>query len=386
MISPEFELLLLSCRLDDAGEVVAEAREIIENNQVNWEDLYARADFHYIKPQLWNLLKKLPSSFIAADFHEKLREAIQDNMLRQLRYVAEFFQIREWLETEGIIVIPYKGFILGETMYGNLGARESYDIDLFIDVSDLERIKAIMAGKGYRLHETLAELTDEYIFRELAEYNFDRYEEEVCMAHVEFHWRSSMSFYGMGIGMNDLSSQVVTGIIQGKEIKIFSPAANLLLAVMHHGGKECFYQLKQVLDIAQILKCHPGMDTEWLFRQTKRFHMNSLLMLGVRLASELTGVPVPTAFQESVKRKHIARMAEGRIRLTTRPVNELKNYKESLASWVFKIRSRDGLAMKADLCRYTLRKVVAPRMVPGRWRHHFFNRSIRKNPATLNGV
>lgn len=381
MFSPEFRLLLLSCRLDDAGKGVVEARKIIGENQINWEDLHARADFHGIKPQVSDLLGKLPSHLVPPDIRNRFRDAVQDNLVRQLRHVAEFFQIREWLEKEGIAVIPYKGFFLGEAMYGNLADRESYDIDLFIDRHNLDKIKPMMTQKGYLLHETITELTDDYIFNELAEYNFDRYSGDTRISHVEFHWRSSMTFYRMDVGLEDLRSQIVDGRIQGRELQVFSPAANLLLVVMHHGGKECYLLLKQVLDIAHIIRRYPDLNTEWLFQEAERFHVSSLLFLGVRLASELTGVIVPPLFAEHINKRRIVSMAENRMRVDAKPVNELKDYKEKLASWFFRIRSRDGLEMKSHLCRYMLRKIVAPRMIPERWRHHFFNRKIRRSHA-----
>ena len=266
-------------------------------------------------------------------------------------------------------------------MYGNLAARESYDIDLFIHRNDLERIKPVMTQRGYLMHETLTELTDEYIFEELAEYNFDRYSGDIRVSHVEFHWRSSLTFFRMDIGMKDLISQIVTGRIQGRELKVFSPAANLLLVVMHHGGKECYLQLKQVLDIALIIRRYPDLNAEWLFQQAERFHVSSLLFLGVRLASELTGVNVPQAFAAQVNKRRIAMMAESRIRVAAKPVNELQDYKGKLASWFFRIRSRDSLEVKAHLCRHMLRKIIAPRMVPGKWRHLFFNRKNRRSYA-----
>ena len=149
-------------------------------------------------------------------------------------------------------------------------------------------------------------------------------------------------------------------------------------------GIDVFVQ--QILDIAHIIRRYPDLNTEWLFQQTERFHVSSLLFIGVRLASVLTGVNVPAAFAEQINKRRIVRMAAGRIRLASKPVSELKDYKESLASWIFKIRSRDGLATKAHLCRHMLRKIVAPRMVPERWRYHFFNRRIRKNTDTGNGI
>lgn len=381
MIFPEFEILLQSVRLDDQKGAAAAAESIISGGAVNWDEVYERADFHGIKPQLLNLLDKLSSSRVPAHVKQKLEETVQSNLIRQLHYAAEFFRIREWLDNEGITVIPYKGFWLGEEMYGNLGGRESSDIDLFIYRHDLEKIKSIMAERGYIKQGSLTQLTDDYILNELAEYNFDSFSGDNCLSHIEFHWRSSMTFYRMDIRMEDLRSQVIKGMIQGRELQVFSPAADLLLVVMHHGGKETFFRLKQILDIAAIIRKSPELDTEWLFRQAERFHVSSLLFLGVRLASDLTGVSIPRGFTEHIKKRHIISMTENRMRLLARAAGRLRMYSGELDFWFFKIRSRDGLGTKAHLCRYTLRKIIAPRLVPEKWHHLFFNRKIRRYSA-----
>jgi len=379
MFSPEFRLLLLSCRLVDAGGKVDEACKIIKENRIDWVDLCKRAYFHRVEPQLSDLLDKLPSPTIPEDIRSELKESVQANLVGQMRYVAEFFRIKEWLDNEKITVVPFKGFWLGESVYGNLAGRTSSDIDLFIGLGDLENVKRIMTGKGYSGHESLVELTDAYIQSEMAEYNFDRYENGVCQAHVEFHWRSTMSFYRMGITLEDMMPQIIKDTLQGREVEVFSPSANLLLVVMHHGGKECFWQLKQILDIAHIIRRYPDLDIEWLFQQTERFHVRSLLFLGVRLASELTGISIPAVFVGDGNSERISRMARSRFRLLAKPVSELSTYKDRVASWLFKIRSRDGLKTKVQLLYYTLRKIIAPRLVPGKLHYLFFSRKIRKN-------
>lgn len=381
MFSPEHRLLMLSCIPGSPAGAVEQAARIIRVKLIDWRDVYTRAEFHCVRPQVAELLRRLPGTVVSDQVRADMDEAVQENLLRQLRYVSGFFEIRDRLEEKGVTVVPFKGFWVGEEFYGNMAHRESSDMDLFIQKPDIERIKPIMTGMGYVEQESFLKLTDDYIFNELAEYNFDRYEDGRCISHVEFHWRSSMNFYRMDIGMDDLRSQIVTGIIQGRELKVFSPAANLLLAVLHHGGKECYLQMKQVLDIANIIRKDPDLDTTWLLFQARRFHVSSLLFLGIRLASELTGVTVPGAFAEQVGKRRISRMAAGRMLLASRPAVELAGYMERLASWVFKIRSRDGMAMKLRLCRHTLRKVIAPRLVPERWRHYFFNSRIRRSPA-----
>ena len=375
---PGFELLLSACRVSDSDAAVAGAVAVVGRRKPDWDDLLRRVSFHRLEPQLSALFESLPKGLVPETVLESLRDTVRSNLAGQIRYVAEFFRIREWLEKENITVIPYKGFRLGDSAYGNIGARSSSDIDLFIDLKDLDKVKEIMTKKGYSGHEGLDRLRDEHVRSEMAEYNFDRYEEGVCQAHVEFHWRSSMTFYRMDITLDDMRSQVITDSLQGRPVFAFSPVADLLLAVMHHGGKECYWQLRQVLDIAQILRNRPEIDYDWLLRQADRFHVTTLLLLGVRLANMLTGVEVPEALAGQTSDRLIGRLATGRVRLMAKTVDELTEYKERLSSWIFKIRSRDGFATKVHLFRYTLRKVIAPRLVPERWRHLFFNRTIRR--------
>jgi len=381
MYSPEFRLLLQSCRFSVWDDRVDAALQIIENENPDWDYFISGAVFHRLEPQALDLLRKLPGSLVPESVSARLQEGTRDNLVRQVRYVSEFFRLAGWLGAEGIEAIPFKGFWLGESAYGDIGARVSSDIDLFIDVRDLERVKGIMTGNQYIGHEGIDRLTDEYVRKEMAEYNFGRYEDGVCMAHIEFHWRSAMSFYRMGISMNDLKSQISTGILQGRAAKVFSPAANMLLAVMHHGGKECYWQLRHVMDIAHLLRKYPDLDWDWLLTQAHRFNVKSLLMLGIKLAHDLTGVPVPEVCSTCISDNRFGRMARGRIRLMAQPVRRLDKYNDTIGSWFYKIRSRDGMETKISLIVHTLRKIIAPRIVPERWRHHFFNRKIRRTTA-----
>jgi len=92
----------------------------------------------------------------------------------------------------------------------------------------------------------------------------------------------------------------------------------------------------------------------------------------------ITGVEVPAALAAETASLRIGRLAAGRVNLMAKPVDELAEYRERLASWIFKVRSRDGFTTKAHLVRYTLRKIMAPLLVPLRWRQHFFNQKIRR--------
>ena len=378
---PEMDLLRQSVRVDDPDAALTEAESIIIQGQVSWPDLYDRADFHCIRPQLGSLLRKMPRGIVPEEVLSRLEEANRQNLFQQLQNTGEFFAIKERLERAGITMVPFKGFWLAHDVYGNIGDRESSDLDLYIDVNDIEAIKPLMTDMGFRVQESLTGLREEYIFKELAEYNFNRWTDDgVRLSHIEFHWRMGLRPYGMNIRMADLRSQAVAASIQGREFLALTPEANLLLAVMHHGGKDRYIRLKNILDIARLVHKYENLDWPWILDTARRFSVEKLVFLGVFMASLLTGIEIPSKISHKTKSGDIRRIARNRFRRMALPVNKWYTYSDELLGWIFKIRSRDGLKIKLQLGYYTLRKIVIPGMVPLRWRHYFFNKSILTVP------
>jgi hypothetical protein len=378
MPTPSFRLLLQSIRLDDPITSCSEAEKIISACIVDWDDLIERARIHGIRPQLERLLNSVSSPGVPDFVKEKLSNANRDNLLRQIRGLAEFFQIKQFFDSHDIILIPFKGFWLADYYYGNIAHRESYDVDLFIDIQHLEKIKAIMHVKGYINTSLITRLTDEYVKRELCEYNFEKYDGETRIQHFEFHWSSSRRLFRMNISIDDLHSQIVRGKIQGKDILVFSPAANLLLTVMHHGGKEQYAYLKQVNDITHIIRKGKDIDWQWLLAEAKKYHLETVLFIGIRQANMLTGQNIPRAVREQVMTRRITRLARGRIRMCAYPVSDPESFGYIIRGWLFHIRSRDGLWIKLQLIWHTFRKELMPWLVPVGLHHFFFNRKIRK--------
>lgn len=375
--SVNFNILHQAIRLDDPAAAMQETVHLIEQHSIDWDDLFVYATYHCVKPQLAALLNKMPSHLVPTDIREKLKLANLSNAYRQLRNVSEFFQIKSLLEERGIQAVPFKGFWLAEHFYGNLANRESVDIDLFIDINNLKKIKTIMGTRGYVPEEPLEQLTNEFIVNELCEYNFDLYQDNTRVFHIEFHWRISLAVFGMDIRLKELQPQITTSSIQHKELPVFTDVANLLLVIMHHGGKDQFFQLKQVMDIACILQKEPVTDWDWIILEAKRFDMVSLVYIAVRLASLLCGVPIPEAIKEEVNSKRIQRLTDGRIKMMSEPPNNWNSWGYNFRRWQFLVQTRESKKLKNRLIKNILQKDVLPRFVPKKLHHFFLNKKIR---------
>ena len=303
-VKPDFDILLQAIRVENVDLAVIEAEKLISENEINWDDLYSGADQHSVKPQLAKLIGRISKDLIPAGFSEKLNEECRHNLYNQLSFVDDFFKVRDFLEEDGIQMIPFKGFWLAHDAFGNLADRESMDVDVFVSMGDLERIKSLMEDNGYNEDKSFSEFTIEEIKRRFQEYNFDRIEGDTSRFHIEFHWGICPPAYGMDIRLEDLRSQIIPEKFQVRELKVFTPEAHLLLVLLHHGGKDRFLLLKQVHDIAHILKKYKDINWTWLISEAKRFDAEQLIYVGANLAATLTGVSVPETISRSVQNQN----------------------------------------------------------------------------------
>ena len=386
MTNPEFEILLHSVRLDDTAAAAARATETISLHRIDWVKVFEGAVAHCIRPQLEDLLNRIPDPGVPDHIRNDLRSAIRENLLRQLRDLGEFLLVKKVFDESAITAIPFKGLWLAEKMYGNIAGREANDLDLFIDINDLDRIKVIMKDRGFVNTSFINRLRDEYVVRELCEYNFGKYAGDACIHHFEFHWRSARSVFRMNITLDDLRAQVTTGTIEGNEMQVFTPAANLLLAVMHHGGKEQYGSLKQILDIAQIIKRPDAIDWTWLLKETGRHGLTTVLLTGIQMAGIITGVRVPQEAVNAAGTHRAAILAKERFKSLACPASSWSSFGYESGGWLYRIRSRDGFKLKLHLGGHYIRKVLLPGMVPKRFHHLFYNKKIRKESLTADAI
>jgi hypothetical protein len=270
-------------------------------------------------------------------------------LISQLSYVNDFFKVRNLLDNEGIQMIPFKGFWLAHQAYGNLADRESIDVDVLINIRDLERIKNVMGNNGFHAENIFSGLTVGEIKRRFQEYNCDLIEGETSRFHIEFHWGICPPGYGMEISLDDLHTQIIRDKFQGREIDVFTPTAHLLLILMHHGGKDRFVQLKQVLDIALLVNKNPDIDWMWLIGEAKRYDVEPLIYVGVNLAATLTNSLIPREIRQYAESAKIETLAKNRIRTMMRPAYSLNNNVFHYDNWLFRMRTRNGLQTRLKI-------------------------------------
>ncbi len=358
MHSPVFELLLLSLKSDE-DTASERAAAIITGGGVLWDELVRLAKLHCIRPQLLGLLTRMPSGVVPDSIVSGLQDECRTILINQLNYSAEFFRVKDILAGEGIRIIPFKGFWMAHEVYGSIGNRESFDVDVLTDSSSLERIRELMTGAGYTGEHRYRGLTINEIMKSFREYNFDRIDEGRSVFHIEFHWGICPPGYGMPVSVSDLSDHITGGTFQGRNLEVFTPAAQLLLALLHHGGKDRFVLLKQVNDVAMLVRNGGGIDWKWLANAMRRYNAEPLLYTALNLASRVTGIRVPAGLEKQVNTVGIHRLADDRMKVMALPPERRNTISFNLGNWLFRMRSRKGFTTRLKLTAATARALLS---------------------------
>lgn len=332
---------------------------IIEESEVNWDDLLHRAALHCVRPQMATLAGRLSPALVPERVRGELDEACRRNLLNQMNYIAKFFRVRELLSSEGIRMIPFKGFWLAHEAYGNIADRESLDVDVFTDPVQLEKIKELLTGAGYSEEAAYQGLTVSRIKDMFQEYTFEKTEGGVSTFRIEFHWGICPPEYLMPVRLEDLSDQIISGSFQGRDLEVFTTSAQMLLTLLHHGGKDRFVLLKQVNDIAMLMKHGNDIDWQWLTGMMSRFRAGPLLYIAVKLAELATGAEPPRGMEKRVNTGSIRRLAVNRMKVMDRSPGKRNASAFHFGNWLFRMRSRTGFMTPVKLTAATVRGVLA---------------------------
>lgn len=341
----EFDLLCQSIRMDDPDEARLAARSLLTAGGIDWSELWQRASWHRIRPQVGRLLADMPANLVPPDFQEKLAGVRRQNASRQLANAGLFILLHKALDP--VAILPFKGFWLAHERYGSLEGRESEDLDLFIHPGDLDAIKAFLLEQGFQPMQGYPPWSEQRIMEEFGEYNLDKFHEGMRTYHVECHGTLGARIQRLGLRLSDLEDQVIRRTFSGHDIQVFSPTAHALLTILHHGGKDAWEELRQVHDMGMFMQdTGEPLDWDWIRSKARHFEAEPILDIGLTLASVLTGVAIPNVARLPVASSRIDRLTQGRLVLLAKSAkywNSLRTYGHR---WWFHVQTRDSLGSR----------------------------------------
>jgi len=249
-------------------------------------DLFRRHRLFPLAPALLPLLEE--------GERERWKKAIRLGSVKTLGFVSRLLEIIAALKPEGIEVMPLKGPVLAQALYGDLSQRHMRDLDLLVTSGDMQKALEVLQTLGYVLKFPEKELTA----RQWRIYF--RHQYDVGLVHreqgimLELHTR--IAYPGLLGGLENLiTDEPETIEIAGRAVRSMSKEGTFLYLAVH-GAHHLFFRLFWLRDLAEALN-RWELDHAWILQSARQMGIERMLGVGLRLARSFYGNSIPAEYQ-----------------------------------------------------------------------------------------
>jgi hypothetical protein len=296
-VSPEKRLLVACARTVVEPAVAREIREICAG-PLDWEFVVNTSAVNSILPLVARNIGAIAADLAPADHWERLTKGARANALRCLSLTAELIKVTDLLRESGVQAMPYKGPVLAVDAYGDVALREFEDLDIIVRQRDMAKVDGIMKGLGYRPNHVWR--FDSGASSALVPGEYD-YRDEARGMIVEFHTECTLRHFPVRPDLDEMAQRLVPVTISGHEIRTFA-LEDMVLLLCVHGSKDFWERISWVADIAEFVRSHPTIDWVMVTDRADRKRLGRMLHLGLALANQLLGAPLPLEMAARVER------------------------------------------------------------------------------------
>jgi hypothetical protein len=224
-----------------------------------------------------------PTATLPAGLREELAAIAGRTRLENLARTRELLRIVDVLESAGIPALPYKGPVLAQLAYGDVGLRRFGDLDVLVARRDVPAAIRAMGELGYRSLQPISERK----LRALIRSGHDWALVDEHGNAVEVQWSVASRAHAVPRGVEALIARARTVSIGGREVRSLDPTDQVLVLALH-GGIHLWVRLSWVCDMAQGLAVE-GVDPDRALRLARSVRARRALLLGVALVDRILG-------------------------------------------------------------------------------------------------
>jgi hypothetical protein len=310
---------------------------------IAWCDYLHLVDRHRTPALSWAALKRVDGLAIPEQIVSQLRKRSDACRMQAILHLQSLAGVLEALNHAGISMMPLKGPLLSLEMYGDVGLRQSKDLDVLVAREDVVKTQECLEALGWRRAAEYASLT-----RRQSEFNL-RYERHIGYVHrqrgceLELHWRAAGT-----------SEAVATDLSRGQPSQwqgfhyLGMKPADLALYLCDHGSGHAWARAKWLGDMARIWA---SQSTDWsaVFDAARTTGRERSVLLCLRLLREAYGLPTNTCgnggfnvLPSSIASKALRELTgpderEERAALA-RVFEEIRSYRYKRRLWPYKSR------------------------------------------------
>src|ERR1017187_1019471 len=147
--TPAFRLMIATSWLapaswqDEQEQAIREAIQVVGAG-MDWMEYIRLVDRHRTPALSWAALRRVPGLQIPEPAKQELQKRSDACRMQAVRNSLKLAGVLKGFHSAGIPLMPMKGPILSLELYGDVGLRQSHDLDLMVKPQDLARAQACL--------------------------------------------------------------------------------------------------------------------------------------------------------------------------------------------------------------------------------------------------
>jgi hypothetical protein len=301
------ERLVLACARTSVDTNIAAQIRALASLPLDWDAVVLLAARHGLAPLLYQHLSAVAAELVPEEAQATLLDLARFVTQQNMRLTHDLLRALDALAAAEVPAIPYKGPLLALQAYGNLALRPFSDLDVLIKPEDLVRARDVLLVQGYApLPEPPGYRFGLGHTRQYHEYSLVSSDERV---RFELQWAVIQQPFAFPAAIEQWWVRATPRLVSGRPV-LQLPVEETLLLLCVHGAKHVWEQLIWVCDVAELLR---GAQLSWprLLNSAEEQGVQRMLLLGVHLAHELLGAPLPAvALHRCAADPEMARLAD----------------------------------------------------------------------------
>jgi hypothetical protein len=287
--NPEFNFLLDCLRRSLQPQSPAPLQPPIEiPTNLNWPALLTLAEQHAVLALVYpHLAPHAPIEITAA-----ITAAWKSSWFHAHLLASELESLLAAFAQAGIEVMPIKGPVLAQTLFADVAARASLDLDLLVQHHNLPAAQAVLTASGFAaesITQPISGLAYDLPFRRgdtLLELHTSLGRPELCPLNSDEIWSRSHP-----------------ATFRNQPVRAMSEEDSILYLTYHLLRHNC-ERLQWIADLARALEIQAAKSSgDSLLKSAQSQHLDQLLLFACALATETLQTLIPAAVAAAIQKQ-----------------------------------------------------------------------------------
>jgi len=223
-----------------------------------------------------------------------LRSELVTNRQGNLHLVRELVRVLSRFKSAGIPALAFKGPVLGQLVYEDIGLRQAGDLDILIRPGDFHRAADVLHELAYKIGLDLTPAQEKARFRFHCEILF-RHED--CFSVVDLHWGITPRIFPLTLTSEDFLANRKEIYLGGYPTETFTDE-DLVFYLSVNAAKDYFRKLERLTTMAELIRSRSHLSWEAVARKADKARAKRILCLALMLVESLYELPVPSEFAD----------------------------------------------------------------------------------------